>query len=137
MVVDTSVIIHIYLEESDWQASLAVLRKAERLLCSVASLIEAQAVITKRVREPKTALKALDDVVENLNLEIVPFTLKQSRLAREAYLAYGKGQGHPAGLNYGDVMSYALAADTGERLAFVGDDFNHTNLKVIRLPPNL
>jgi len=31
--------------------------------------------------------------------------------ARQAYADFGKGSGHPAGLNFGDCLSYALAID--------------------------
>lgn len=133
MVVDTSVIVHIYLKESGWQQTLNLLEQQERRLCSVASIIEAQAVIAGRTEEVDP-FTLLDSIVLELNIEVAPLTLRQSKLARAAYLKYGKGQGHKAQLNYGDVMSYALAKDTAERLAFVGDDFQHTDLKVLQLP---
>jgi hypothetical protein len=42
-------------------------------------------------------------------------TEHQARLARLAYTDFGKGSGHPAGLNFGDCLSYALATDLRER----------------------
>ena len=54
---------------------------------------------------------------------------EQARVARVAYRTYGKGSGHPARLNFGDCFAYALAADTGEPLLFVGDDFTHTDIR--------
>ena len=55
-------------------------------------------------------------------------TLKQARLAREAYRDFGKGSGHLAKLNFGDCFAYALANATGEPLLFKGDDFIHTDI---------
>jgi ribonuclease VapC len=133
MVVDTSVILHVFFEEPGWEESVAyLLRQANRLL-SVASVIEAQAVIAGRTSGD--AFDVLDRLLLDLRVEVVPLSIEQAKLARKAYLRYGKGQGHKAQLNYGDVMAYALAKDRGEVLAFVGADFNHTDLSVVRLPP--
>jgi len=55
-------------------------------------------------------------------------TLSQALLARQAFLAFGKGR-HPAALNFGDCFSYALAKERGEPLLFVGDDFTRTDIK--------
>jgi ribonuclease VapC len=40
----------------------------------------------------------------------------------------GRGSGHPAGLNFGDVFSYALAKVRGVPLLYKGDDFAQTDL---------
>ena len=135
MVVDTSVVILVLYQEKGWENAVATLGQQERRLISAASLIEAQAVVAGRNKtSPANGLERLDKFVLEAELEVVPLTLKHSRIAREAYLTYGKGRGHPAALNYGDVMSYALAKATGETLAFVGNDFQHTDLKTLRLP---
>lgn len=70
----------------------------------------------------------LDAILLSLGVEVVPFTPSQARLAQEAYLRFGRGSGHPARLNLGDCISYALAKDTGEPLLFKGNDFVHTDL---------
>jgi len=135
MIFDTSVIIHIISREPGWLESIAVLKRQKVRRISAASLVEVQAVLSRdQSVSPSEALKRLDDFVLEANLEVVPLSLKQCRLAREAYLSYGRGQGHTAKLSYGDVMSYALAKATGETLAFVGEDFQHTDLKVLSLP---
>jgi ribonuclease VapC len=43
-------------------------------------------------------------------------------------VTYGKGTGHPAGLNFGDLFSYALAKSRGVPLLFKGDDFARTDI---------
>ena len=51
-------------------------------------------------------------------------------LAEEAVVCwrrFGKGR-HPAGLNYADTFSYALARRLGHPLLFVGGDFSPTDL---------
>ena len=135
MVIDTSVIVQILKREPGWQQSLQLLKEQDSRRISGASTIELQAVLSKdQTVSAEEAIKRLDTFLDELNIEVAPLTLRQSKLARKAYLEYGKGRGHKAQLNYGDVMSYALAKDAAERLAFVGDDFQHTDLKVLQLP---
>lgn len=52
-----------------------------------------------------------DRMLEQFELEVVPVTPGQVRIARQAYRDYGRGSGHAANLNFGDCFSYALAAD--------------------------
>jgi ribonuclease VapC len=42
-------------------------------------------------------------------------------------MRYGKGR-HPAGLNFGDCASYALAKTRGRRLLFKSNDFTQTDI---------
>ncbi len=55
-------------------------------------------------------------------------------MAQRAHATYGKGRGHPAQLNFGDCMSYALAKVSGEPLLFKGADFTHTDITPAWLP---
>jgi ribonuclease VapC len=70
----------------------------------------------------------LDLLLAKLRIEVAPVAEQQAGIARCAYRRFGKGQGHLAGLNYGDFFAYALAVATGEPLLFKGDDFSHTNV---------
>ena len=56
--------------------------------------------------------------------------MQQAEIAREAWRRFGKGR-HPAGLNFGDCFSYALARVTGEPLLFKGTDFPQTDVAVV------
>jgi ribonuclease VapC len=71
----------------------------------------------------------LDLQIYRFGMHVVPFTASQARIAREAFRRYGKGR-HPAALNFGDCMSYALARETGEELLFTGTDFSQTDVAV-------
>ncbi len=75
-----------------------------------------------------SSVEALDELVLKLNLVIVPVDYEQVIAAREAFRLYGKGR-HPAGLNFGDCFSYALAKVKGERLLFKGNDFALTDIE--------
>ena len=72
----------------------------------------------------------LDAFVRESAAEIVAFDLPQLRAAQSAYLQYGKGR-HPAGLNFGDCMSYALAQVCDEELLFKGQDFTQTDIRLV------
>ena len=48
--------------------------------------------------------------------------------AYAAFVAFGKGSGHPAGLNFGDVFSYALAKVRGLPLLYKGEEFSQTDI---------
>lgn len=50
--------------------------------------------------------------------------------AADAGERYGRGTGHPARLNFGDCLSYAVAAHLGLPLLFKGDDFAHTDVEI-------
>ena len=48
--------------------------------------------------------------------------------AYSAFVAFGRGSGHPAALNFGDLFSYALAKVRGLPLLYKGDDFSQTDV---------
>jgi ribonuclease VapC len=58
-------------------------------------------------------------------------TEEQVRIARQAYVDYGRGN-PPAGLNFGDCFAYALAKAAGEPLLFQGEDFARTDIRRYR-----
>ena len=70
----------------------------------------------------------INSILRRLGIEIVPFDADLVHLARHAFEAYGKGSEHPASLNFGDCMAYALAKATNEPLLFKGNDFVHTDI---------
>jgi ribonuclease VapC len=78
-------------------------------------------------RDP-VASRRVDELLATASVTIEPITVDQARIARAAYRDFGKGSGHPAGLNFGDCFAYALAIETGEPLLFKGADFGHTDV---------
>lgn len=59
----------------------------------------------------------------------VAFDEELEALAADAYRRFGKGR-HPAALNFGDCMAYAVAARHRVPLLFKGGDFARTDLAV-------
>ena len=95
---------------------------------SAPSYVEAAIVMISR--SGPDAQEKLDRLLADLNVEIVPFTRDQAIHAIAAFRRYGKGSGHPAGLNFGDCFTYVLARLTGEPILFKGDDFSRTDLAI-------
>lgn len=73
------------------------------------------------------ALREAEAFVSRAALIVEPVSLEHGRLARQAFLDYGKGR-HRARLNFGDCFAYALAKAAGEPLLFKGDDFARTDI---------
>jgi ribonuclease VapC len=77
------------------------------------------------------ASRRLDELFREAELTIEPVTVAQARIAREAYRDFGKGSGHPAGLNLGDCFAYALAKEMKEAILYKGHDFGRTDLRSV------
>jgi ribonuclease VapC len=126
VIVDTSALIAILRAESDAADFAEAIEAATSRRMSAANYLEA-AVVMDGARDPIVS-RRFDELCAAADIRIEPVTEAQARTAREAYRDFGKGSGHPAGLNFGDCFAYALAKDTGEPLLFKGKDFIHTDL---------
>jgi ribonuclease VapC len=73
--------------------------------------------------------EAFNEMLRLFAIKIEPVSEAQAYLALDAYDRFGKGTNHPAGLNYGDCFTYALAKQTGEPVLFKGNDFTRTDLE--------
>lgn len=126
MIIDTSALIAILRAEPDAADFAEAIEAATTRRMSAANFLEA-AVVIDSARDPVVS-RRFDELCAAAELQIEPVTEQQARTARDAYRDFGKGSGHPAGLNFGDCFAYALAKDTGEPLLFKGKDFVHTDL---------
>ena len=126
--IDSSALMAIILDEPERKSFLDSLDRAEKALVSAATLIESRMVAHGKGGE-KLVL-ALDEIVQGYTMEIVPPGPAEIEIAHAAFVTYGKGNGHPAQLNFGDLFSYALAKSRGVPLLFKGDDFALTDVEV-------
>jgi ribonuclease VapC len=127
VIIDSSAVIAILFDEPEAQALLSQIAVAEVCRLSSASLVEIGIVLRRDAAAQRRA--AFDEMRRLFSIKIEPVIEQQAYLALDAYDRFGKGTGHPAGLNYGDCFSYALAKQTGEPLLFKGNDFTHTDLE--------
>ncbi len=128
MIVDTSAVIAILRDEPDADRYVTALAATEPRI-SAATYLEA-AILVDANRDGVLS-RRFDDLVAQADLRIDSVTEQQAQLARQAYRDFGKGSGHPAGLNYGDCFAYALARATGLPLLFKGNDFSHTDVQPV------
>jgi ribonuclease VapC len=126
MVVDTSVLVAILLKEIDYERFMERAGLAPSVIVGSPTAFEAAMVVSSRSGHDERA--KLIGLLRSLKAEVVPFTPEHYEAAVSAFLRYGKGR-HPAGLNFGDCMSYALAVVSGLPLLYTGDDFSRTDVQ--------
>ena len=129
MIVDTSAIIAILRGEPDADRYGRALAGAAEALISAGTYIEAAIVIDSN-GDPVLSGR-FDDLLAVARVTVEPVTPRHAEIARQAYRNFGKGSGHPAGLNFGDCFSYALARARAEPLLYKGDDFNQTDVEAV------
>lgn len=78
-------------------------------------------------RSHELAIRRLQDLFDRGFLSLIAFGPDHSSIAREAFRRYGRGR-HPAALNFGDCMAYAVARVAGESPLYEGDDFSQTDI---------
>jgi ribonuclease VapC len=126
VIVDASAILAILFREAGFEAFDTAVAGASSCRISAAGFVEVSIVVESRGGDQ--ALRQSDSLFREARISVEPVTEEQAYLARQAYSDYGKGR-HPAGLNFGDCFSYALAKATGEPLLFKGDDFRKTDVQ--------
>lgn len=99
---------------------------AEAVVVSAPTVLETAMVLSRRF--PVDPRPALTRDLKTINAQIVPVTEAHTEIAIHAFLRYGKGR-HPARLNFGDCLSYAVAAHAGIPLLFTGNDFSKTDIE--------
>ena len=131
MIVDTSAIVAVILG----QAQSAALTSA--LLADAPSAVGAptlaEAAIVLQARLGPRGLADLRGFLVEFDVHAIPFGDDHWRQAGLAFARYGKGR-HPAGLNFGDCLTYAVAKLSGQALLCVGGDFAQTDLSLTPLP---
>jgi ribonuclease VapC len=126
MIIDTSAVLAILLDEKDAAVFAKAIEDADDRRMSAASYLEAALVVDNR--GDAVAVREFDRFFQRSGINIEPVTLEQARIAREAYKDFGKGR-HRAGLNFGDCLTYALARVFDQPLLYKGRDFSHTDLQ--------
>lgn len=126
MVIDTSAVAAILFDEPDAAALEGRIADDPVRLMSAATLLEATIVVEARLGD--AGGREFDLWLHRAAIEILAVDAEQADLARRAWRRFGRGR-HPAGLNYGDCFSYALAAARDEPLLFKGEDFTKTDVK--------
>jgi ribonuclease VapC len=127
VIADSSALLAILLEEPEGHRfDVAMLRS---LVCQISSATFLETSMILQSRRGPDGIRDLDLLILRFGIEVLPFTESQAQIARSAFERYGKGR-HPAALNFGDCMAYALAKEGGEELLFKGTDFGQTDIAI-------
>lgn len=122
--VDSSAILAMALHEDDAKRFVGPLAGAPCLV-GWPTLLEVYLVL--RGRGKMQALAAVELWRAHPNVTTVDFDQPLFEYARDAFDRYGKGL-HPARLNFGDCISYALAKREDVPLLYKGNDFAQTDI---------
>jgi ribonuclease VapC len=126
MVIDTSAVLAILQDEPERVKFGEALEDADATSMSAASFVETSMIIESRYGSD--GVRDLDLLIAKATIVVEAVDVEQAHIARQAFRQYGQGR-HPAGLNFGDCFSYALARFTQEPLLFKGKDFSRTDIE--------
>jgi ribonuclease VapC len=127
--IDTSAILAIVFGEPERERFAEIVEQSDKILISTVSVVEAKMVV--HGRRGMRGVIMVQDMIDLPQFEITPPTEEDMEVAFTAFLAFGKGSGHPAALNFGDVFVYALAKVRDLPLLFKGKDFAETDLRPV------
>lgn len=134
MIVDSSAIIAILFGEPDAAIYANAIASAsaapQGVRISAVTYVEAAVVVESQISA--AGGQQFDAFMRRAGILVEAVTEQHALLARQAYADFGKGR-HPAGLNFGDCFSYALAKARREPLLFKGKDFSQTDIEGVRL----
>ena len=137
MFLDASVIVALLAEEPGWEELQVRLHRevGPKYVSALARFEASQAIARLRSKgqRPTTdrvlsAGKAVDELLDQLDVQNVDLTLAIGELALQASASFGKVIKHPADLNMGDCFAYACAKSLGVPLLYKGNDFAQTDL---------
>ena len=121
MVIDTSALMAITLEEVEARRCIEAIQAEEMLVISAGTLTETLIVAGQR-----GVADEMKGLIERLHLQIAPVTATSAYGAAEAHARWGRGR---KGLNFGDCFAYQAAREAGCPLLFVGEDFRQTDIE--------
>ncbi len=114
-------------KEPGYEALGEQIRSAETVGAGAPTLVETEMVMVGLVG--RTGRVLLRHFILEEAVDVIAFDDEHWREAGRAFARYGKGR-HPAGLNYGDCMTYATARIANEPLLCLGNDFSQTDIEL-------
>ena len=127
MILDSSVLVAIALDEPEREAFVAKIDAADVVAVAAPTLVEAGIVLSARTGEDAGELLA--ELIAAAEAVVIEFGPAHWPEAVSAWWRYGKSR-HPASLNLGDCLAYATARVAGQPLLAKGDDFAKTDIQL-------
>lgn len=130
MILDASAILSMVLGEPNADRIVAHIGAAGIVAAGAPTLVETAIVLSTRLkRDPRPWL---NEFLREAEIEVIPFSREHHEVAVDAFQRFGKGR-HPAALNFGDCLTYAIAYIAQMPLLCTGNDFPKTDLETIRV----
>ncbi len=126
MIVDTSALISVLLDEPAAPRILEAIVDAPAPRISAANWLEVSMIVEEK--GGRLASLRLDEFFRAAGIAIAPVTVEQAAAARTAWRYFGRHR-HSARLDFGDCFAYALAKTSGEKLLFTGEEFSRTDIE--------
>jgi ribonuclease VapC len=126
LVLDSSAIVAIHLKEPGYELLIEAIEGAALVVVGLPTVLETTMVLSSRLKVDARPL--VTGFLRRIQAELVPFNDEHLDAATSAFLRFGRGR-HPAALNFGDCMSYAVSAVARMPLLFTGADFSRTDLE--------
>lgn len=123
--VDSSALVAIAFDEPEGEIFISMIARHEAIV-GTPVLVETGIVLRSRLSDKADLF--LDRLLTQGDLVPEPFTFEMYQAAHEAFNRFGKGRGHPAQLNFGDCLAYAVAKVRGVPLLYKGQDFALTDI---------
>lgn len=128
MIVDSSALVAIVFREPDFEQILVALMAAPSAGIGAPTAVEAGIAIGRRLGFAHPSV--IHRVLQEARIAVIGFSQRHWVEAVLAYERFGRGR-HPAALNFGDCLSYAVAKLAAEPLLCVGDDFAKTDVELV------
>ncbi|WP_288456023.1 type II toxin-antitoxin system VapC family toxin [uncultured Sphingomonas sp.] len=126
--IDTSALLAILKGEADAPAIAAAIERAGQIIIGAPTCVEARMVAAG---QRPSVRDLLDELLIDIGAETIDFTARHLEAATQAFERFGKGR-HPAALNFGDCMAYAVARVAECPLLYKGQDFARTDIRSAR-----
>ena len=125
MILDTSAVIAILTHEPVADVLIGKIARSDSVAMGVPTVTETGIVLASR--HGFKAISMVSRFIQEFRVEQIPFSELHWQVAVDAYMRFGKGR-HPAQLNFGDCLAYAVAHLSTQPLLFVGSDFSKTDI---------
>jgi ribonuclease VapC len=125
VIVDSSAVVAILLKQPGYEPLLDTLARARGAAIGSATLVETGIVLAARLGIPGKTLLAR--FVQESDMAVIPLAAEHWPVAVDAFIRFGKGR-HPAALNFGDCLTYAVSRLAEQPLQCLGNDFAQTDL---------
>jgi ribonuclease VapC len=133
VLLDSSALVALVMAEDSARAVFDAISDVPTRAVGAPSLVETAMILDgRRAVASSSAMSDLTLVMALFEIAVLPFGQDHWPVAWAAFLRYGKGR-HPAGLNFGDCLTYAVAKLSGLPLLCVGADFAQTDLTLVAL----